>query len=53
MAETTFRRISSSVHYAFFPLQHHHPKPYQDFIDFKRREHEHMMAERNRIIPGL
>jgi hypothetical protein len=32
------------------PCWAHHPKPYADFMEFKRKEHEALEAERKRAV---
>eukprot|EP01026_Neomeris_dumetosa_P049207 TRINITY_DN42787_c0_g1_i1.p2 TRINITY_DN42787_c0_g1~~TRINITY_DN42787_c0_g1_i1.p2 ORF type:complete len:186 (+),score=37.28 TRINITY_DN42787_c0_g1_i1:42-599(+) len=31
----------------------HHPKPHVDFMEWKKREEENLLKERNKLIPGL
>lgn len=31
----------------------HHPKPHEDFMDWRRKEDEKIAAEANKLIPGM
>ena len=31
----------------------HHPKPYADYMDLKKRQDEELAASRKKLIPGL
>jgi hypothetical protein len=31
----------------------HHPKPYQEFMDWRNKEDQLFEAERNKLIPGI
>ena len=31
----------------------HHPKPHQEFIDWRRKEDDKLAAEQAKLIPGM
>lgn len=31
----------------------HHPKPYQEFMDWRLKEDERIEAERRKLVPGI
>ncbi len=31
----------------------HHPKPYQEYMDWRKKADEEYEAERNKLIPGM
>ncbi|PSC74719.1 Serine threonine-kinase TNNI3K [Micractinium conductrix] len=31
----------------------HHPKPHQEYIDARKKQDEALLAERNKLVPGM